>query len=61
MTPKMKATLDEEIHEAARKLFLSSSVADLCKMRQRRSRKNSSSMSFRQSLQPERRTNGTAS
>lgn len=31
MTPKMKATLDEEIHEAARKLFLSSSVADLCK------------------------------
>ena len=31
MTPKMKATLDEEIREAARKLFLSSSVADLCK------------------------------
>lgn len=31
MTPKMKATLDEEVHEAARKLFLSSSVADLCK------------------------------
>ena len=28
MTPKMKATLDEEIREAARKLFLSSSVAD---------------------------------
>lgn len=31
MTPKMKATLDEEVREAARKLFLSSSVADLCK------------------------------
>ena len=31
MTPKMKATLDEEIREAARKLFLSSNVADLCK------------------------------
>ena len=28
MTPKMKATLDEEIREAARKLFLSSSVAE---------------------------------
>ena len=31
MTLKMKATLDEEIREAARKLFLSSNVADLCK------------------------------
>lgn len=31
MTPKMKATLDEDIREAARKLFLSSNVADLCK------------------------------
>ena len=31
MMPKMKATLDEEIREATRKLFLSSSVADLCK------------------------------
>ena len=31
MTPKMKATLDEEIRETARKLFLSDNVADLCK------------------------------
>ena len=31
MTPKMKATLYEDIRETARKLFLSSNVVDLCK------------------------------
>ena len=31
MTPKMKAALDEEIREAAHKLFLSSNIADICK------------------------------
>ena len=31
MTPKMKATLDEEVGQTARKLFLTSKVAELCR------------------------------
>ena len=31
MTPKMKATLDEEVGQTARKLFLTSKVTKLCR------------------------------
>ena len=31
MTPKMRAELDEEITKAARQLFLSSRICEICK------------------------------